>query len=378
MKTLKVLLVEDDRISAKAVEFDLLKLGHELIGIAESGDGALKLLESCRPDVVIMDFNLNGNLNGVEIAEIIIDRHDIPVVILTSYDPSVVFNENNETLVLGFVQKPPKLSELSASLHIAVERSAMDQKLKESEKKYRSLFENSLAGIFRLRPRGPFLVANSAFALMLGFQSVNELLNSVINADAQIFSGSETWSQTIECLRFNHIITEHETFVYGRDGQRVRLSLQLTALEDPDNADILIDGVAIDVTVRHETEENLQTSLNMLNQIVDKLSDPLMLTDLEHNIILANQSMRVVLGLETNISGEFCYLFSPPDRDHWQLAYNFMIEKMKASELIGKLTEDDCYRRISLTPYRGTQGEIIGVIYLAVPESIWPKRAKIT
>ena len=377
MKKLKVLLVEDDRISAKAVEFDLLKLGHDVVGIAESGDIAFKLLPSCCPDVILMDFNIKGNLNGVEVAEIIIREYDIPVVILTSYDPSDVFNENKTTLVLGFVQKPPKLSELCASLHIAVERSSFDRKLKESEKKYRSLFENSLAGIFRFMPKGPFLVANSAFATMLGFKSVKDLLDNVINADAQIFAGSETWPQTIEYLKHNNIITGHETFVYGCDGQRVRLSLQLTAMDALDDEGGVIDGVAIDVTDRHEAEENLQASMSMLHQIVDKLSDPLMLTDLEHNIILANQTMRAVLGLEENIAGEFCYLFTPPDRTNWQLAYNSLNEKTESSELIGKLTEKDCYRRISLTPYRGAQGEIIGIIYLAVPapKSSWPKRA---
>ena len=128
-----------------------------------------------------------------------------------------------------------------------------------------------------------------------------------------------------------------------------------------------MEGVAIDITDRREAEENLHITLNMLRQTVDNLPDPLVLTDLDHNFILANSSLRTTMGIEQDLEGNFGHLLSPDDHKPWLAAFDGVIKNGKPGEFVGHLADTGQLRRISMAPYRGQQGELIGVIYLVVP-----------
>ena len=80
MIKLKVLIVEDDSVSALLLKRALEKNGHQIIGITDSGEKALQVLENQHADIVMMDINLAGELDGIKTTEIINEKYEVPVV----------------------------------------------------------------------------------------------------------------------------------------------------------------------------------------------------------------------------------------------------------------------------------------------------------
>ena len=367
MKSFRVLVVDDDFVSAKVAELTISQMGHSVVGVAPSAEEGIAMARLRRPDVVLMDFMLGAGMNGAQAAKVVHRELDLPVLMLSSFGPDDLLAQGLAEGVAGFVQKPLNRDELSVNLHLAVAKAEMGRHVQESERKYRGIFDNALAGIFRFRPEGPFLTTNNAFASMLGFTSVEDLMATIVNASAQIFSASDSWDEAMAILQTERELIGLETLVYGCDGQELWLMLQLSAAINDQGEITHVEGVALDITDRREAEENLHVTLNMLRQTVDNLPDPMALTDLDHNIILANSSLRTAMGLEQDSEGDFGHLLSSNDHKAWLAAFDVVTRNGKPCEFVGRLADAGQLRRISMAPYRDQQGELVGVIHLAVP-----------
>jgi len=81
----KILVVEDEGLVAKSIQNMLNNMGYEAPDTALSGEKAIKKAGEIRPDLILMDIKLKGEMDGIEAAEIIHDRFDIPVVYLTAF-----------------------------------------------------------------------------------------------------------------------------------------------------------------------------------------------------------------------------------------------------------------------------------------------------
>ena len=81
----KILIVEDELILADDVKRKLNKHDFDVISMAVSGENALKIIKKKKPDIVLMDIVLKGDMDGIEAAKQIKDNYDIPVIFLTAY-----------------------------------------------------------------------------------------------------------------------------------------------------------------------------------------------------------------------------------------------------------------------------------------------------
>ena len=83
MSTVKILVVEDERITAEDMRKALNSVGYEVPAIVSSGEDAIKVSEEIKPDLVIMDIKLEGEMDGIEAAEKIRSKLGIPIIYLT-------------------------------------------------------------------------------------------------------------------------------------------------------------------------------------------------------------------------------------------------------------------------------------------------------
>ena len=125
----RVLIVEDERIVAKNLERRLAELGYEVSGSAGSGEEALALAESAPPDVVLMDINLPGAVNGTEAARLLWERFQVPVVYVTAYADAETIQEVKSTEPYGYVVKPFRAEQIHAAIQIALERRSRETDL---------------------------------------------------------------------------------------------------------------------------------------------------------------------------------------------------------------------------------------------------------
>ena len=102
----KILIVEDEIIIALDLKIHLEHLGHEISSIAFNGKDAIKLTGETNPDLVLMDIQLNGEMDGIEVAQQIHKLYNIPFIYLTgSYDNSLL-ERAKQTNPIVFITKP--------------------------------------------------------------------------------------------------------------------------------------------------------------------------------------------------------------------------------------------------------------------------------
>jgi signal transduction histidine kinase len=131
MFSLKILIVEDDAVSALLLQKALEKNKHEILGIADSGEKALELLTQNHADIVMMDINLAGELDGIKTTEIINEKYDIPVVYLSASSDAETLNKVVGTNPSAYVIKPFNIRELNMVIELAIFK---DRKEKELQK----------------------------------------------------------------------------------------------------------------------------------------------------------------------------------------------------------------------------------------------------
>ena len=123
----KILLVEDDMIIAADISMQLTKLGYEIIGINTRGEDALNTVENNRPDIILMDIVLTGKMNGIEAAQIILEKFQVPVIFLTSNSDDVTFQQALSAKPYAFISKPFQKSELERTVRLTLQRIAVEQ-----------------------------------------------------------------------------------------------------------------------------------------------------------------------------------------------------------------------------------------------------------
>lgn len=125
----KVLIVEDEAITALDLKLSLEDLGYEVVATVDNGQEAINVAVEERPDVVLMDINLKGDMNGIEAAAKITE-FAIPIVYLTANTDDATFYEANEEGAYGYLTKPYNIIKLKNVVKLTIHRAKIDaQKL---------------------------------------------------------------------------------------------------------------------------------------------------------------------------------------------------------------------------------------------------------
>ena len=128
---IKVLIVEDEVITALDIKRSLERLGFEVLSIEDTGNDAICKIEELKPDLVLMDIVLKGELDGIETTELIKSRFDVPVVYLTAYSDENTFERAKLTEPYGFIVKPAGVYELKCNIENAFYKYKLEKKLKK-------------------------------------------------------------------------------------------------------------------------------------------------------------------------------------------------------------------------------------------------------
>ncbi len=106
MNKKRIVVVEDEGIVAMDISKCLSSLGYEVVLISDSGEKTLKELENLQADLILMDVELKGNLNGLETTKIIKEKFSIPVVFLTAFEDDATLQKISSMSSDGFLVKP--------------------------------------------------------------------------------------------------------------------------------------------------------------------------------------------------------------------------------------------------------------------------------
>jgi len=132
----RILILEDDRVVARDIQKQLTRIGHEVLGMAVRGEDAVALALEMRPDLVLMDIRLGGEVDGVEAAGQIRRQCQSPVVFLTAYSDDDTLRRASEAEPFGYLLKPFEDSQLRTVIEMALYKNIAERKLRDSERRY--------------------------------------------------------------------------------------------------------------------------------------------------------------------------------------------------------------------------------------------------
>ena len=258
MTSARILVVEDDRVVARDIQHQLTRIGHTVVGVTQSGEDAVRLALESHPDLVLMDIRLEGALDGVDAAQQIRDRCQVPVVYLTAYADDETLKRARVTEPFGYLLKPFEDSQLRTVIEMALYKHTAERKLRESERRYAV----TLASI------GDAVIATDGQARVTFLNPVAEALTGWPQAEAagrplaEVFHiVNEETRQPVEdpaakVLRLGTVVgLANHTVLMARDGREVPIDDCGAPIVDDRGR---ITGVVLvfrDTTQRRQAEE---------------------------------------------------------------------------------------------------------------------------
>ncbi|MCE5213115.1 MAG: response regulator [Methanobacterium sp.] len=142
MDEVKILVVEDEKLTAEYIKIGLEKSGYQVLDTVDTGKKAIKKVEELSADLVLMDIHLKGDMDGIEAAEVIRNRFGVPVIFLTAYNDEKTIQRAKLTEPSGFLTKEPFRilnkpfveKELHNTIEITLYRHRIENRLREHER----------------------------------------------------------------------------------------------------------------------------------------------------------------------------------------------------------------------------------------------------
>ncbi|MDN3657040.1 response regulator [Ferruginibacter paludis] len=120
----KILVVEDEMIIGAKISMQLTSLGYEVTGILPRGEEAILHAKENKPDIILLDINLKGKLDGIETAVALQQQGSIPIIYLTANSDEATFNRAKSTKPYAFIAKPFKQLDLQRAIELTISRMA--------------------------------------------------------------------------------------------------------------------------------------------------------------------------------------------------------------------------------------------------------------
>jgi PAS domain S-box-containing protein len=176
----KILVVEDEAITGMDIRRSLIEMGYAVIGIATTGELAVRKAGELHPDLILMDIMLAGKMNGIEAAEQIRQEYRIPVVYLSAYSDDTFLAKAKVTEPFGYILKPFRELELKTTIEMALYKNAIEHALRISEETTRVLLNATQDIVFLADTSGSLLAINESLATKTK-KSLHELTGSNIS-----------------------------------------------------------------------------------------------------------------------------------------------------------------------------------------------------
>jgi PAS domain S-box-containing protein len=176
------------------------------------------------------------------------------------------------------------------------ERKQADEVLRESEEKYRRLFDNATLGIFQSTPEGKALSVNYAFARMFGYDSPEDAITNINNVAADIFADSNRRAEIIRSIEENPDLRTFENVYRRKDGSTFIGSLNSMPISDSKGRLIRLEGIIEDITGRKQAEELLRESEERYRLLFETAPVGIILANPQGQILEVNPTAVQILG----------------------------------------------------------------------------------
>ena len=229
MSKSNILVVEDESIVSKDIQQSLKKLGYNISGAASTGEKAIILANETKPDLVLMDIMLKGDMSGIETAEKIKETLNIPVIYLTAYADENTLSRAKVTEPYGYIIKPFKEIDLHTSIEMALYKHSKEHEIIKERDFLYSLVENKEDddGVIFVKSNSRLVKVKSNDILFV--EALKDYV--VINLGDAKYTIHSTMKDIEKKLSGNEFVRVHRSYIVRMD--------KITAIEQ---TNIVMDG----------------------------------------------------------------------------------------------------------------------------------------
>jgi PAS domain S-box-containing protein len=314
MITKHILIVEDEPKFAfalsKTLEFS--EQGYS-VSTVHSGEEALQKVNEACPDLVLMDIQLAGKLNGVQTAAKINAQFDIPVVYLTAYADDTLLQWAKVAEPYGYLVKPVQDKELYATIEMALYKHSLDKKLKESEERFRALAQASADLVTVTSADGTCRYASPSYERILGYSS-----DELVGKNFVEFIHPGDLQQVVDVLTVTLLrdpdatLTAEFRFLHKDGSYRWLEATSNNQLDNPAVAGVVSN--AHDVTERKQMEEALRESEERFRTLAQNSLDLISVVKADGTCSYVSPSFERTLGYSwSELVGKSYHEFIHPD-----------------------------------------------------------------
>jgi len=361
MAKANILIVEDESIIASVIAAALKKFEYEVIDILNTGEAAVTTALRKKPDLILMDIRLQGELDGIGAVELIQKQMDIPVIYLTAYADEPTLERAKKTKPYGYIPKPFQEIELKTTIEMALYKHGFELQLKESEAKFRSLFENSQDVIYISDKNGKLLEMNPAGLDLFGYER-EEMVGSepdylyVDPGDRKTF---------LSQLKHDKYLKDHELRLQNKKGDIVLALVTANAIIDTSGKISGIQGIIRDVTEKKKREETLL----LLQTAIDSSSEAVIITDRRARIVYLNPAVEAMTGYNTLelLDKDVSILRSEESEEkNKEMWGTIQMGRSWAGEFVNRRKDGSLYnQRAIISPVLDDKGEISHYVSIA-------------
>ncbi len=259
----RILIVEDESIVALDIRRRLLSAGYGVAEMVNNGEMAVELAKKLAPDLVLMDIRLKGRMDGIEAAKIIRTQLYLPVIFLTAFADEETLQRARLAEAFGFIMKPFEDHSLVPAIEMALFKHKMEQALRESELRYRSLVDTMPDAVFLTDLKLNIQFCNQQAARMFQYESETELLGlNAVNLLAPESRAAMT--QDAQWLLDTGKSGVEEYWMVRKQGESFPGELKASLMRDATGNPQRIIAIARDISERKRLE---QQSLDLLAQV---------------------------------------------------------------------------------------------------------------
>ena len=214
-------------------------------------------------------------------------------------------DKTKEQLITELAQLHKKITELE---NLETQHNQTEEKLRETEARYRGFFENVVEGLFQTTLDGRFIMVNPSLAYIFGYESIEEFLSNISNAK-QLYVDPNRRDELVHLIKTQEVVTGFEAQFYRKDGSIIWVSLNIRALHDISDRVMALEGTLLNITERKEAENRFA----LLAFIVDSCDDAIIGKTLDGIIVSWNRGAQKIYGYSADeVKGKSISILVPP------------------------------------------------------------------
>lgn len=284
-----ILVVEDDAIIARHLQFVLRKLGYTVDTIISSGEEAVQKVPELLPDLILMDIHLAGEMDGIQAVEEILKIQKIPIIYLTAYAGDDLLKRARVTAPSGYILKPFEDRHLHATIEMALEKHQLENQLQEKTDRYTAVMSQISDGFLLIDPLTRQITeVNPAFLRLVG-RNEEDILGKRVERVLGL-NTNQFWA-TVKVENHNSTSWHREYRYQHRDGRYLYLDVSISRIEIQNQT--FLCAVVRDITESRVTSENLQKMQDDLEELVHQRTAQL--EEINQRLIEAQQQQKALL-----------------------------------------------------------------------------------